>query len=99
MVQSSNASLQIKQMLLAPQAAAVSAEFTALVHDAMAGNNDRDSIGPIRVPDRALSRIQANSMGQLFVGTSLGKRNSQEFVPHAHLKGRSRIYERYGEPL
>ena len=48
--------LQVEQILLAPQAAAVAAEVAVLVDDAVAGNQDRDAVQAVGPADGAHGR-------------------------------------------
>src|SRR5262249_33210220 len=88
-----SAFFQIEQMLFSPQAPAVSAELAVFVNDPMARDEDRDSIRPVCMTDSALCRRRADALRQFLVGTGLAIGNAEQFVPDAHLKGRTGINE------
>src|SRR5262245_3369266 len=60
----------------------------------MTGNQDRDSVCSVRMPDGALPGGRTNAPRQLFVRTRLSIRYTEEFVPHPQLKRRPWINER-----
>src|SRR5262249_25079385 len=94
-----DASFEVEQKLLSPQAAAVAAELAAFVDDAVAGDDDGDAVGAVGSADRTLSRGGADRAGDVFVRPRFAVGDSQEFVPQALLERCARINERYAEPL
>src|SRR5262249_17852232 len=73
--------LEIEQMLFTPQAASIPSKFPALIHDAMAGNQDRNAVRTVGMTNRALSGSRADALREFLVRARLAVRYSEQLVP------------------
>src|SRR5438552_15002572 len=80
-------------MLLPPQASAITTKLAILIHDTVAGNQERDSIRSVGMSDCALSRRGTDAACELLIRTSFAIRDAQQFVSDAHLERSARINE------
>src|SRR5438094_825087 len=86
--------LQIEQKLLPPEPSSIASELPILIYYAVTWDDDGDPILAVRVADRPLRAGRGNLPRQVFVGSSLAIRYTQQLVPDALLKRRTRINQR-----
>jgi hypothetical protein len=77
---------QMQQAALAPEAAAVATQFTAFIHNAVAGNHDGDAVETVGTTDGADSGAIAKGDCDVFIRPGLPVRNLEEFALHPFLE-------------
>jgi S-adenosylmethionine:tRNA ribosyltransferase-isomerase len=88
---------EMQERFLPPQQPAVAAKPSVLINDAVAGNENRDSVQAVGASDRALCARCGDDSSQLFVRPRLTERDPLQFGPHALLERRARRHERQRE--
>lgn len=81
--------LQRKQPPLVPEAAGKSSQSSVAGHDAMAGDDDRNGIGPERQADRPGIPSTSDTFSDPLVRPNATIRYSENGTPDAALKGRA----------
>ncbi len=89
--------LEVKKRFLPPEQSTVAAELPVLVDHAVAGNENGDSIQPVRSSDRSLRVGHTHRVGEVFVGPGFSIRNPLQCGPHALLERGARRHEWQGE--
>jgi hypothetical protein len=78
--------LEVEQVLLALQAAAVTGQVTSGAHDAVAGHDDADRVASVGQADRPGGAGPSDPLGELAVGPRFAVRNLPQSGPHGALK-------------
>jgi hypothetical protein len=89
--------LVFEQPFLAPESAAVAAERSTGVHDAVAGDEDGDPIASVGHAHGALGPGIANRGGELGIGPGGTAGDGPEGGPDAGFEGRAGRYQGHGE--
>src|ERR1035441_7068153 len=89
--------LQLQQQTLAPQTAAVAAQFAVLIDHAMTRNQNGDPVAPVGGAHGARCSGTPHRPRQVLIGARFAVRDPEQARPHLALECRPRIGQRDGE--